>query len=95
MISAKHGCQLWHIPRRGLLSDLQLLREAGIINQNLEHEPVELGFGQRIGAFLLDRVLRAQDQERLFQGIINAGHGHLVFLHGLEKSRLGLRAACG
>ena len=30
-----------------------------------EHEAVELRLGQRIGAFLLDRVLRRQHEERL------------------------------
>ena len=32
-----------------------------------EHEPVELRLGQRIGAFLLDGVLRGQDEERIGQ----------------------------
>ena len=32
---------------------------------DLEHEAVELGFGQRIGAFLLDGVLRGQHEKRL------------------------------
>ena len=39
----------------------------GIVDDQLEEEAVELGFGQRIGAFLLDRVLRGHDEERLLQ----------------------------
>ena len=39
----------------------------GIVDEHVEHEAVELRFGQRIGAFLLDRVLRGQHEERLGQ----------------------------
>ena len=35
-----------------------------IVDDDVEHEPVELRFGQRIRAFLLDRVLRRQHEER-------------------------------
>jgi hypothetical protein len=35
---------------------------------DVEHEAVELGFGQRIGPFLLDRVLRGDREERIGQG---------------------------
>jgi hypothetical protein len=34
------------------------------LTRDLEHEAVELRLGQRIGAFLLDRVLRRQHEER-------------------------------
>ena len=46
-----------------------------IIDLDVEHEAVELGFGQRIGAFLLDRVLRGDDEERLGQlvGLLAGG----------------------
>ena len=37
----------------------------GVAHEQLEQEAVQLGLGQRIGAFLLDRVLRGHDQERL------------------------------
>ena len=32
-------------------------------------KPIELRFGQRIGAFHFDRVLRGEHEERLFQRI--------------------------
>ena len=50
--------------------------------------------GKRIGAFHLDRVLRGEDEERLFQRVPNAGGGDLVFLHRFEQRglRLGRRA---
>ena len=39
-----------------------------VVDVDLQQEPVELRFRQRIGAFLLDRVLRRQDVERLGNG---------------------------
>ena len=47
--------------------DLELLVETRIADEDLEHEAVLLGLGQRIGAFLLDGVLRGQDEERIGQ----------------------------
>ena len=36
-------------------------------DDDVEHEAVELRFGQRIGAFLLDRVLRREHEERALE----------------------------
>ncbi len=65
-----------------------------IADQDVEHEAVKLRFGQRIGPFLLDRVLRGQDEERIRELVPLAADGHLPFLHGLEQGglRLGGRA---
>ncbi len=41
--------------------------EIGIIDVDLQQEAVELRLGQRIGAFLLERVLRRQNMERARQ----------------------------
>ena len=38
-----------------------------VTDDDLEHEAVDLRFGQRIGAFLLERVLRGHDEERIGQ----------------------------
>jgi hypothetical protein len=46
------------------LDDFQLFLGRGIIDPDMEHEPVELCLRQRVGAFLLDRVLRGEDEER-------------------------------
>ena len=35
----------------------------GVVDGDLEQEPVVLRFGQRIGSFVLDRVLRGEDGE--------------------------------
>ncbi len=54
---------------RGLFDDGQFLVGVGIVDVHHEHEPVELRLGQRVGAFLLDGVLRGQHEERLGQGV--------------------------
>ena len=74
--------------------DLELLVEARVANEDLEHEAVLLRLGQRIGAFLLDGVLRRQDEERIGQPVTNPADRDLAFLHGLEQCglRLGRRA---
>ena len=66
----------------------------GIGDEDLEQEAVELGFGKRIRAFLLDRVLGGEHEERVGQHVAMAAGGDLPFLHGLEQGglRLGGRA---
>ena len=70
--------------------DLEFFIFAGIADVDVEHEPIELRFGQRIGAFLLDRVLRRQDEERLRQSMQLSAGGDLVFLHRFQQRRLRL-----
>ena len=78
-------------PLRGRLLDHGHLVVFGqIVDDHVEHEPVELRLGQRIGPFHLDRVLRGQDEERLFQRIADAGRRDLVFLHRFQQRGLGL-----
>jgi hypothetical protein len=48
-------------------------------------------FGQGIGAFKLDRVLRREDVERFVELIGPAPNRDAVFLHRLEQRRLRLR----
>ena len=64
----------------------------GIIDVDLQQEPVELGLGQRIGAFLLQRVLGRQHMKRPRQRMILAGDRDPAFLHRLQQRRLGARA---
>ena len=40
--------------RGGPLDDVEFLIGVGIIDERVEHEPIELGLGQRIRSFLLD-----------------------------------------
>ena len=59
-----------------------------------KHEAIQLGFRQRIGAFLLDGVLRRQNKERRGQREKPPGDGDAMFLHRLQQGglRLGGRA---
>ena len=76
---------------RRRLDDLELLVLGRVVDAHLEHEAVELGLGQRVGAFLLDRVLRGEHEERLGQLVAHAADGDLVLLHGFEQGGLRLR----
>jgi hypothetical protein len=64
---------------------------ARIADDEFEEETVELRFGQRIRAFLLDRVLRREHGERLRKRTGFAARRHLQFLHGFEERGLRLR----
>ena len=61
-----------------------------IAHQHLDHEPVQLRLGQRIGALELDGVLGREDGEALGQRVRRAVHGHPALLHRLEQRGLGL-----
>ena len=73
------------------LDDGQLLVVSRVSDHDLEHEPVYLRLGQRVGAFGLDRVLRGHHEERLGNGIGRMRNRHLAFLHHLEERGLHLR----
>ena len=80
--------------RRRPPGDLELFVEARVLHEHLEHEAVLLRFGQRVGAFLLDRVLRGQHEERVGELVPHAADRDLPLLHGFEQRglRLGRRA---
>ena len=63
----------------------------GIADRHAQQEAVELRLGQRIGALVLDRVLRCEHEERAGRAAGLALGGHLALLHRLEQRRLGLR----
>ncbi|MNO74502.1 hypothetical protein D3C76_655040 [compost metagenome] len=56
----------------------------------MHQEAVELGFRQRVGAFLLDGVLRGHYQEQRRQFIGTAPDTDLALGHGFEQCRLNL-----
>ena len=72
------------------VENLPLLGARRIADLQFEHEAVNLRFGQRIGAFLLDGILRGEHQERFleFEGLV--ADGDLFFLHGFEQRALHL-----
>ena len=57
----------------------------------LEQETVQLGLGQRVGALVLNRVLRRDHHERLGELTGLAVDRDGVLFHRLEEGRLGLR----
>ncbi len=69
----------------GLLENAPLdggIREADL---DVHEEAVELGFGQRVGAFLLDGVLRGHHQEQRRQLVGAAANADLALGHGFEQ----------
>ncbi len=61
-----------------------------IADGDLEQETVELGFRELIGAFLVDRVLGGQHEERFGQRIGAVAEGDLALLHGFQQGGLHL-----
>src|SRR2546430_17045003 len=61
-----------------------------VADAHLEHEPIELGLGERIGSFLLDGVLGREHEKRLAQKERLSADRHLLLLHRLEQRRLDL-----
>jgi hypothetical protein len=73
----------------GAASDADFFIPRGIIHADHEHEPIELGFWQWVGAFLFDGVLGCEDEEGEVEVIGATGNGDAPFLHGLEHGGLG------
>jgi hypothetical protein len=69
-----------------------LRRAIGIAERDAHQKTIELRLRQRIGADLVDRVLRRDHEERLGQRARFVLDRDLVFLHRLEQRALGLGA---
>src|SRR5581483_8824379 len=65
---------------------------SGVADREPHHEPVELCLRKRIGALVLDRVLRRDDHERLPELVGGRVDRDLALLHRLEEGGLRLRA---
>ncbi len=91
-IRARHGSR-----KRGVLNgrrgphDVELLVFGWMLDDDMKHEAVELGFGQRVRAFELNRVLGRKDEERLFERVGAPLDRDAVLLHRFEQCGLGLR----
>jgi len=90
LVAIHHLFRLDRDPPRRTLDDRRQFFTAGVADQQFEEEPVQLGFGQRIGAFLFDRILRRHDEERFFQLVAGAGRRDGALLHRLQQGRLRL-----
>ncbi len=77
-------------PRVVAAQHLLLLLGGRVADLQLEEEPVELRLGQRVGALVLDRVLRGDHDERVGQRAGLALDRDLALLHRLEQRRLRL-----
>ena len=73
------------------LQNLQLFGLRGIRHANLHQEAVQLRFGQRIGAFKIDRVLRREHGEPARQRAPLAVDRHLPLFHAFQQRSLGAR----
>ena len=62
-----------------------------IAEREPDHEAVDLRLGQRVGALVLDGVLRREDQERAREFVRGGVHGDVALLHALEQAGLRLR----
>ena len=73
----------------GFDQDAPLILFIRIADIDLHQKAVELGFGQRVGAFLLQRVLGGKHVEGGGQIEPAPGNGNVIFLHGLQQGGLG------
>ena len=65
-------------------------RAVRVIDAGVQHEAIELSLGQRVGAFLFDRVLRRHHHEQVRQLIGGHPDGDLPLGHRFEQRRLHL-----
>ncbi len=87
-----HRPELEHAIARAVVGEhLGLVVGGGIAERDADHEAVELGLGKRVGAFVVERVLGGDDEERAGELVGVHVDGHLALLHALEQARLGLR----
>src|SRR5256885_10765842 len=56
-------------PPRSTLFPYTTLFRSRMLDDDVEHEAIELSFGQGIRALELDRVLRREDEERLVERV--------------------------
>ena len=78
------------VAMNGALDDAVQILARRIGHQDLHQEAVELGFGQRIGAFHLDGILRGHHEERQFELMRGGAAGDGALLHGFEQRGLRL-----
>ncbi len=61
-----------------------------VVDNHVHQKAVQLGFGQRVGTFLLNGILGGHHQEQPVQRKRAHPDADLAFTHGLEKGRLHL-----
>ena len=93
LIRIEHGVDGVGLRAGGGFDNGAFLFFGGIVDPQVENEPVELGFGQGIRAFLFNGILRCQNKKRFFEAKGPAAGRDFVFLHSLQQS--GLRFGWG
>ena len=86
----QHFAQRCRRGRGRKISDPAQLFTVGIMKQKLKEETVHLGLGKRIGSLHLDRILRGEHHEWIFQTMQLAADGHTLLLHRFQQSGLSL-----
>ena len=71
-----------------LADDFFFLFGAGVVDEDVEHEAVELRFRKGVGAFLFEGVLGGEYEEGLGEFEGRTAGGDVVFLHGFEERGL-------
>ena len=95
--SSGAGDALYVVERRGRDAVMREPQHRGLVGRvriadvDLGEEPVELGFGQRVGALVLDRILRREHEKRIGERVRLPVDRHLVLLHRLQERGLRLR----
>ncbi len=69
VVAVEQGLDRLGLARGRLLDDGDLVILGQVVDDHVEHEPVELGLGERIRPFHLDRVLGGQDEEGFFERV--------------------------
>ena len=74
----------------GLAGDAAFLVAVWVLHLHEKHEAIQLRLRQRVGAFLLNGVLRGEHKERFGQRHDAAGHCDVMLLHRLKQCGLCL-----
>ena len=92
----RHRLQVLNpVALRVLLQHRRLVVGARVAHRDADHEPIELRLGQRIGALVLGRVLRREDDEGPRELVRVAVDRYPALLHALEQARTASSAKCG
>ena len=75
-------------PRAHEIDDQHFVFDGRILDIDVHQETVHLRLGQRVGTFLLNRVLRCHDHEQRRHLVRCACHRHLPLFHGFKHGRL-------
>lgn len=97
-LKAEHALRVGHLIHSGLFTatldaagkDVGFLGGGGIAEGDPSEEPVELGFGEWVGALVFDGVRGGHDVEGLVEDEGLAFDGDLAFLHRFQECGLGL-----